>query len=113
MAVEMTPLQLAVAMAVAMTVVAAAAALPPCCRAAAYACPAACASPEARAVASACHATKKVVKGMLLVAIQFLTNRLTCTVVIWYKVNPQAKVYKVRSCKNWTVQVKVNMQLCL
>ena len=55
-AVTMTPLQLAVEIAVAKTVVAATAALPPFCRAAAYACPAACALPEARAVARAYEA---------------------------------------------------------
>lgn len=53
MAETMTPLQLAVAMAVATTVVAAAAALPPFCRAAAYARPAAWALPDAKADASA------------------------------------------------------------
>ena len=54
-AVAMTPLQLAVEMAVANTVVAAAAALPPICSAAAYACPADSALPDARADARACR----------------------------------------------------------
>lgn len=59
----MTPLQLTEAIAVDRTVVAAAAALPPFCRAAAYAWPAACALPEARAVASACEAHTQVDYG--------------------------------------------------
>lgn len=61
----MTPLQLAEAMAVERTVVAAAAALPPFCKAAAYAWPAACALPEARAVASACEAQMQADHGSL------------------------------------------------
>jgi len=52
-------------MAVERTVVAAAAALPPFCKAAAYAWPAACALPEARAVASACEAQMQADHGSL------------------------------------------------
>lgn len=52
----MTPLQFAVAIAVAKAVVAAAAMLPPAFKAAAYACPAASALPEANALTKSCMA---------------------------------------------------------